>query len=149
MFPKDIVIKNGYSYVVGYLYEDIIKGLFIKFNNSTGNIVWANLDGFNGGEIEFANIFNYEGNSLCLMGSHNLNPNDTSLVLIADTAGNITSSKYLRFPTSAYAEHDLIGKAAMTSNNEIIWSPFNYDANFIKSSAMLIKFTPEAGIIWA
>ncbi len=147
MYISDLILKDGYSYTVGgYYFNTGMKGFVLKTDNSNGNFVWSKFYGFNNGDAEFHQILPYTNNRFCLVGPDDVNPKDTSLMFIIDTAGVCTSSKYLQFNTGWPREY---GSAAMTSDYELTWALPYYRVFPDSTSFTLTRVHPENGIIYS
>jgi gliding motility-associated-like protein len=148
MNPHDCIVHNGYTYIAGNLFTSFLQGLLMKVNNTSGDLEWAKLYDFNNDEADFTQLFSYADDKLCIIGADSLNPDDTSLVYIADTNGVIISTKYYQFNTILNGEHSIYGKAAMDKDKNLVWGMLNYKEPYTTSTLTLSKINPVAGALW-
>lgn len=147
MFPNSLVIKNGYTYIAGNVIINSLKGLLMKINNSSGNLEWSKVYDFNTGEADFSKVLNYSDNKLCLIGSNKLNPADTSIIYIVDTAGVPSSIKYFQFTTLFNGGHGMPGTALLDKNKNLIWTMMNVTSQ--RADMTISKINPLTGVLWA
>lgn len=143
---NDMMLSDGYTYVVGGYYTDGIKGLLLKIDNSTGTLIWSKYYSFNNKDAEFLQIFPYSNNRFCITAQDDLNPKDTSLFLTIDTAGLCTSSTYLQFNAGWPRQ---FGSAAQTGNHDVIWAMYYYRSPTDLTSFTLSRVHPENGIVYS
>lgn len=148
MNQNDCLVHNGYTYIAGNLFTSFLQGLLMKINNGNGDIEWTKLYDFNNNEADFTQLFPYADDQLCIIGVDKLNPDDTSLVYIADTNGVIISAKYYQFNTISNGEHSIYGKAAMGKDKNLVWGMLNYKVPYTSSTLTLSKINPLTGVLW-
>lgn len=143
---SDFIIKGGYSYLSGYYHDgNKFDGILMKIKNSNGVIDWSKYYAFANGAAKFSQIFPFGNNQLCVIGSHDINYTDTSLVMICDTSGAILSSKYF-----TYGSNRDVGKAVMDSAGDLVWFNYSlYTNNNLKNDLTITRLHPANGIVWS
>ncbi len=141
------LLNGDYTYIVGNFADNSThwSGALLKIRNSDGSLVWTKYYDFNNGVATFFQIALYKGKDLCIFGTDNLNPSNTSLILLCDTDGNVLSS-------SSFKQADLRkdARVVVEANGDVTWAT-NYSlfSNGGKSSLSITKLNPVTGILWA
>lgn len=144
---NDMIIKDEYAYIAGgNLYQSNLAGWVLKIGAGDGNVVWSKYYTFNDGPAEFTNIFSTSGNKLCLLGTDDINPKDTTLIYMLDTAGICLSSKYFQFNTGSPGQSY---GCTMASNGDLIFSRYFYRSPTSSSTLTLSRVNPIDGIIYS
>jgi gliding motility-associated-like protein len=95
--PKDFITIGNYSYIAGYLDDTyFLRGMFMKINNSTGNVEWTRLYDLNESSLNFKAILPTD-NGFVLCGLNQYNISDTTMFCVVDKDGKSPSIKYMEF----------------------------------------------------
>lgn len=147
MSPNSLVIKDGFTYIAGNVVINSLKGLLMKVNNTSGELVWSKVYDFNNGEADFYQAFNYSAEKLCLLGVNRLNPIDTSIIYMVDTSGIPSSANYLRCSPGSVGENLMYGMATLDKDKNLIWTMKNFSSQAMDMT--ISKVHPINGVRWS
>jgi gliding motility-associated-like protein len=145
LYTSDLVIKDGFSYVVGTHLDNttnIIKGYLSKIDNNSGSLLWTQLYDFNGRPESFLQIFDYGNDRLLILGQNDLNSTDTSTLMICDTAGTIQSYTFFQ-----YGLYRQFGNASLDQAGNLLYGNYNTSGAPVDLAMCLVH--PVNGVIWS
>jgi gliding motility-associated-like protein len=145
LYTNDLVIKDGFSYVVGTHLENatnIIKGYLSKIDNNSGALLWTQVYDFNGRPENFLQVFDYGNARLLILGQNDLNSTDTSTVMICDTAGTIQSYTFFQ-----YGLYRQFGNASLDQEGNLLYGNYHTSGGPVDLAMCLVH--PVNGVIWS
>jgi gliding motility-associated-like protein len=144
---RDMVIKNGYTYIVGATkHEPTMKlnGLLVKINNSDGKYVWSKLYDYNGDKESFLQVFDYSTDRLCIYGQDDINGTPRSTIYLVDTAGKPALVSFFE-----YDMYMQLGAAAVDGSGNLLFSNYHISSPTQPRDLAMILVNPYQGVVWA
>jgi gliding motility-associated-like protein len=144
---RDMVIKNGYTYIVGSIKHELTNkqnGLLVKIDNNDGKYLWSKLYDYNGGTESFLQVFDYSSDQLCIYGQDDINGPPRSTVYLVDTAGKPAHVSFFEY--DMYMQY---GAAAIDRFGNLLFSNYHISSLSLPRDLAMILVNPYKGVFWA